>query len=344
MASTLVLNHGASPVLIPPTFGGGIILPSGFVVCESDPLTVQSAFTASNVGLQPGNVAFTAVQDGQAGALPLLATNPMPGIFVSPVETGTGAVQNIAHGLGVTPAAVVASPTNNTGAESFAISESSQVTVGSATFTAGVDATGSITIASGSGAVGATIAGHLITVVWATSDAATATALEAAINAASSVNTLVVATNPTAGEVVLTALAAGTGGNAITLVASGTGASVSGAHLTGGAMAYDTVIFAGGNASTWQIGADINGVTVTVPWTTSDSNTGALFAAAVNANATLAAEVAAVNASGTVTVTSIVNGRAPNAYTAAAVGGGHNATDVVLTVTSGLLFKVTAYA
>ena len=59
--ATLVQNHGASSVGIPPSFGGGLIRPSGVVVCASDPITVAAAFDASNVSLAgSGNVAFIA--------------------------------------------------------------------------------------------------------------------------------------------------------------------------------------------------------------------------------------------------------------------------------------------
>lgn len=45
------------------------------------------------------------------------------GKFQSPQETGTGAVQNIAHGLGVVPSLVLVSVQDNTGAATFTIVE-----------------------------------------------------------------------------------------------------------------------------------------------------------------------------------------------------------------------------
>ena len=124
-----------------------------------------------------------------------------------------------------------------------------------------VAATGTITISSGTGVVGANINGTLVTVTWATSDAATALALIAAINSNVSVNTLVDATTGGAGIVNLTALTLGPSGNAITLVASGTGVTVSAATLTGGAFTTLTVISL--DAGTIAVGQVITGVGVT---------------------------------------------------------------------------------
>jgi len=118
MSSTLVQNHGASSVVIPPSFGGGSIQPSGSVVCGSDPATVQAAFAAVPGGnTSPSNLAFTAVADGQPGELPALSSAQQPVniagvishlssiIFISTEVTATGSAQNVAHGLGVVPAA-----------------------------------------------------------------------------------------------------------------------------------------------------------------------------------------------------------------------------------------------
>ena len=136
MASTLVQNRGSSTFPIPASFGGGGILPSGRVICGSDPATVSAAFASP----PNGNLSFTACQDGQAGALPLLSASQIPAgtaaaitaletaiggtpvtasqaaaaalaeIFISGIEIGTGSGMNIPHGLGVVPAAVTISP------------------------------------------------------------------------------------------------------------------------------------------------------------------------------------------------------------------------------------------
>lgn len=44
--------------------------------------------------------------------MPSIAGLNMNGVFVSTEQTGTGSAQNIAHGLGVVPAAVFVSPTD----------------------------------------------------------------------------------------------------------------------------------------------------------------------------------------------------------------------------------------
>lgn len=106
-----------------------------------------------------------------------------------------------------------------------------------------VQASGTVTFTGSTGTVGATIGGTLVTVTWATSDAASATALAAAINANTTVNKWVVATTTgLTGVITLTALSGGAVGNNITLALSGTGVTVSGAKLTGGVNATANAI------------------------------------------------------------------------------------------------------
>jgi hypothetical protein len=86
--------------------------------------------------LQGGSVANTPITVGSTdtfsvGVVPAtaLATNAVTkgnGIYVSPVETGTGASQNIAHGLGVVPSAVVTTFTGSTSSQ--AVTEGTHTT------------------------------------------------------------------------------------------------------------------------------------------------------------------------------------------------------------------------
>ncbi len=96
-------------------------------------------------------------------------------------------------------------------------------------------ASGWVNFSGGVGTVGATIDSNLVTVSWATSDAATASAWATAVNATVALEGDVYAVytsgNP---RVALYAATKGTAGNSLTLVKSGTGVSVSGATLSGG--------------------------------------------------------------------------------------------------------------
>lgn len=104
-------------------------------------------------------------------------------------------------------------------------------------------ASGTVTFASSSGAVGATINGTLVTVTWATSDAASATAFCAAVLADVTVGPLLDSTKTTNLDSLGNATATTTlvyknpapAGDGITLVASGTNVSVSGATFSGAA-------------------------------------------------------------------------------------------------------------
>ncbi len=107
----------------------------------------------------------------------------------------------------------------------------------------GTEAHGTVTFTASSGTVGATIFGHLVTVVWAISDAYTAGLFAAAVLADAVIGGLIVPQVTTANGVTspgIVTLKAAVGpyaqtlANSIGLVLSGTGVTVSGATLTGG--------------------------------------------------------------------------------------------------------------
>lgn len=72
------------------------------------------------------------------------------------------------------------------------------------------------------------------------------------------------------------------------------------------------------------VGATINGVSITVTWATSDTNTATLLKNAINAsvNALVAPYVSATSAAGVVTITAKTPGAAGNVITLAASGTG----------------------
>lgn len=94
--------------------------------------------------------------------------------------------------------------------------------------------------------------------------------------------------------------------------------------------ATGTVTIASGSGS---IAAIINGVTTSVTWATSDTNTATLLAAAINAsaNALVAPFVSASSALGVVTITADAKGVGGNAITLAASGTGATASGARLT-------------
>lgn len=94
--------------------------------------------------------------------------------------------------------------------------------------------------------------------------------------------------------------------------------------------ASGTVTISGGSGS---IAAIINGVTISVTWATSDTNTASLLAAAINAsaNALVAPFVSATSLLGVVTITADNKGVAGNAITLAASGTGATASGARLT-------------
>lgn len=94
--------------------------------------------------------------------------------------------------------------------------------------------------------------------------------------------------------------------------------------------ASGTVTIASGNGT---ITATINGVGIPITWATSDANSAALLAAAINASsdALVSGIVTATSALGVVTITSVVKGKMGNAVTLAASGTGATASGARLT-------------
>lgn len=97
-----------------------------------------------------------------------------------------------------------------------------------------------------------------------------------------------------------------------------------------GVAASGTITIASGSGS---IAAIINGVTISVTWATSDTNTAALLATAINAsaNALVAPFVGATSALGVVTITADNKGVQGNTITLAASGTGATASGARLT-------------
>ena len=96
------------------------------------------------------------------------------------------------------------------------------------------------------------------------------------------------------------------------------------------AKATGTFTIASGSGT---ITGTINGVAIAITWATSDTNSAALLAAAINAsaNALIAGIVTATSAAGVVTVTAVKGGLAGNAVTIAASGTGNTASGARLT-------------
>lgn len=85
--------------------------------------------------------------------------------------------------------------------------------------------------------------------------------------------------------------------------------------------------------SSGTVGATINGVAITVTWATSDTNSAALLAAAINAssNALVSGYVTATSAAGVVTITATQKSAWGNAITLAASGTNVTASGARLT-------------
>jgi phage tail sheath gpL-like len=81
------------------------------------------------------------------------------------------------------------------------------------------------------------------------------------------------------------------------------------------------------------ITATINGVAIAITWATSDANSAALLAAAINAStdALVSGIVTATSLLGVVTISAVVKGKAGNAITLAASGTGTTAGGARLT-------------
>jgi len=107
--------------------------------------------------------------------------------------------------------------------------------------------------------------------------------------------------------------------------------------ITGTTPAAGTVTLA---TASGTVGATINGVAITVTYATSDANTAALLAAAINASANALVKdiVSATSALGVVTITSTVAGVAGNTITLAASGTGATASGARLTGGAGMTY------
>lgn len=95
-------------------------------------------------------------------------------------------------------------------------------------------------------------------------------------------------------------------------------------------LASGTVTLSGGSGT---ITATINGVAIAITWATSDTNSAALLAAAINAstNALVQNIVTATSAAGVVTISAVVAGVVGNCVTLAASGTGATASGARLT-------------
>ena len=95
-------------------------------------------------------------------------------------------------------------------------------------------------------------------------------------------------------------------------------------------LATGTVTLSGGSGT---ITATINGVAIAITWATSDTNSAALLAAAINAstNALVKNIVTATSAAGVVTISAVVPGVVGNCVTLAASGTGATASGARLT-------------
>lgn len=98
-----------------------------------------------------------------------------------------------------------------------------------------------------------------------------------------------------------------------------------GAHAVA---ATGTLTISSGSGS---VGGTINGTTVTATWATSDTNSAALVAAAINANSTVNKFVQATSAAGVVTLTAFPPGSLGNCCTLVASGTGVTASGAKLT-------------
>ena len=116
---------------------------------------------------------------------------------------------------------------------------------------------------------------------------------------------------------------------AATQGAHGTAGRLSVAYSTSNALqASGTLTISSGSGA---VGGTIDGTTVTATWATSDTNSAALVAAAINADATAGKKVFATSAAGVVTVAALVPGIHGNAITLVASGTGVTASGAKLT-------------
>lgn len=73
---------------------------------------INKRITKTATGNRLIGVAVKAAADGDATGRVRLNGPPIPQVFVSTEQTGTGAAQSIPHGLGVTPSKVFVTPTD----------------------------------------------------------------------------------------------------------------------------------------------------------------------------------------------------------------------------------------
>lgn len=141
--------------------------------------------------------------------------------------------------------------------------------------------------------------------------------------------------NSSAGTVTLMAVAPGLAGNTNTIATSSgstLGITGSAARLAGGTVASVEGVQASGtvtiSSGSGTITAIINGVSVAITWASSDDNSAALLAAAINSstNALVRGHVYASAATNIVTVTAIRGGVAGNQITFTATGTGATAS------------------
>ena len=117
------------------------------------------------------------------------------------------------------------------------------------------------------------------------------------------------------------------------LTAAAAGAFVGTSTLSVAYSTSDAVVATGTltiSSGSGAVGGTIDGTTVTATWATSDTNSAALVAAAINANTTTNKKVYATSAGGVVTVAALVPGIQGNAITLVASGTGVTASGAKL--------------
>ncbi len=135
MPRTKIINAGTSALTLPPPYFSP--LKAGASVVVADDLATVNGYLGATPGLWR-----TEVEPDSGGTTPV--TGPLGAanlaLFVSTEQTGTGAAQNIAHGLGVVPSKVFVAPT-----------DTSPVTVGAYTVTEGAHTSTNVVVTVTSG-------------------------------------------------------------------------------------------------------------------------------------------------------------------------------------------------
>ena len=106
MATTKVTNNSGEGLTIPAKYGSGMLLWGSTIYIADTFDNVRQAFGGPAAVI--GKLEIRSVPDGSQPNV----INQVNSIFVSSEMVGTGALQNIAHGLGVTPSTVLISPTD----------------------------------------------------------------------------------------------------------------------------------------------------------------------------------------------------------------------------------------